>query len=182
MALTDLVSRHNWDGSADDIEATMSDFYPDVMELAYSDVGPRLPVDVSFDLSNPAIRKTIKKLATKVRDVSDTTRNEIRAIIDTATQEGLSVGDIAKRIMERGEINSRSRAVMVARSESAVAYNLGATHAYEDAGVKKVEVLDGDDDEECANANGQIWTLEEARDNPIAHPNCLRAFAPYLED
>jgi hypothetical protein len=49
-------------------------------------------------------------------------------------------------------------------------------------GVKEVEVLDGDDDEECASANGQIWTLEEASDNPLGHPNCTRAFAPHLGD
>lgn len=181
MALSDVLSGYDWDGSADAIEGTMSDFYPSVMGLAYEDASRLLPVDVSFDLSNPAIRKTIKGLAKKVRDVSDTTRNEIRAIVDAATQEGLSIPDIAKRIKERGEINSMSRAVMIARTESAVAYSTGSVLAYREAGVEKVEVLDGDDDEECASANGAIWTLEEAQANPIGHPNCTRAFVPVVE-
>jgi hypothetical protein len=46
------------------------------------------------------------------------------------------------------------------------------------AGVTHVEVSDGDDDDDCADADGQVWTLEEALANPIAHPNCVRSFAP----
>lgn len=175
------MDSHNWAGSADELEDIMRDFYPSVMELAYGDANRLLPVDVSFDLSNPAIKKIINQMARKVRNVAETTRDEIRAIIDTGTSEGLSVTEMAKRIRERGEINSKSRSLMIARTESAVAYNMGATHAYEDAGVKKVEVLDGDSDDECASANGQVWTLQEARDNPIAHPACVRAFAPIIE-
>jgi hypothetical protein len=44
-----------------------------------------------------------------------------------------------------------------------------------------VDVLDGDDDEPCASANGARWTVEEAEANPLGHPNCTRAFSPVVE-
>jgi hypothetical protein len=46
-------------------------------------------------------------------------------------------------------------------------------------GFDHVLVSDGEDfDEPCQAANGAVWTLEEARDNSIEHPNCRRAFVP----
>ena len=59
--------------------------------------------------------------------------------------------------------------------------NHGTVVASRQAGVTHVEVSDGDDDEACAHANGQVWTLEEALANPVAHPNCTRSFSP-VED
>lgn len=181
MALLDTVEGYGWEESADDLEERMRDFYPGVMKLAYSDANAALPVDVAFDLSNPAIKKTIRQLARKVRNVTETTRDEIRAIIDRGTEAGLSVSDMAKQIRERGEIASKTRSLTIARTESAVAYSTGSVLAYKEAGVTKVEVLDSDDDEECASANGAIWTLEEAMEHPIGHPNCQRSFAPVVE-
>lgn len=70
------------------------------------------------------------------------------------------------------------RASRIARTERAIAANHGAMFGYAQAGVQEVEVLDGTEDEECAHANGQIWTVASALANPIAHPNCQRAFAP----
>lgn len=180
-ALAERIEGYGWEGSADDLEERMRDFYPGVMKLAYEQTGRTLPVDVAFDLSNPAIKKTIRQLAKKVRNVTETTREEIRAIIDRGTEAGLAPSEMAKQIRERGEIASKTRSLTIARTESAVAYSTGTVLACKEAGIEKVEVLDSDDDEECAAANGQIWTLEEAQANPIAHPNCTRAFAPVVD-
>jgi hypothetical protein len=74
---------------------------------------------------------------------------------------------------------SESRAGLIARTEIANANNLTGTAAYRDSGlVERVEVFDGTEDDACAAADGQIWTLDEADANPIEHPNCQRAFAP----
>ncbi|MBU7015544.1 MAG: hypothetical protein HXS43_12030, partial [Theionarchaea archaeon] len=48
--------------------------------------------------------------------------------------------------------------------------------------TNQVRVLDGDGCEECIEANGQIWTIEEAMANPLQHPNCLRDFEPHFEE
>lgn len=67
---------------------------------------------------------------------------------------------------------------MLIRTKSANAYNAGSLNKYASAGVKRVRVFDGmEDDPECADANGQIWTLDYAMEHVIEHPNCRRAFA-----
>ncbi len=190
MALADqLLDGYDWDASKGRIEDLLKEAYPDIMALAYDQAnGEELPVSVSFDVTNPRVQDTISGLAEKVRSVSDTTRQNIRDIIGTALageyDENLdrtvvpSYQEIARRIREAGEIDSTSRSKTIARTETAVALNTGSLLAYRDAGLEQVTVLDGDDDPECSEANGSVWTLEEAEANPIAHPNCVRAFAP----
>jgi hypothetical protein len=70
------------------------------------------------------------------------------------------------------------RAARIARTERAIAANQGAMFGYAQAGVQEVEVLDGTEDEACARANGQVWSVAYALANPIEHPNCTRAFTP----
>jgi hypothetical protein len=70
---------------------------------------------------------------------------------------------------------------MIAQTETAVAFNTGAVLSYREAGIEKVEVLDGDEDEDCASVNGTTQTLEWAMDNPVAHPHCTRAFSPVVD-
>jgi uncharacterized protein with gpF-like domain len=127
------------------------------------------------------VQDKIDGLAKKVRNVPETTRDSIRGWVKAGTEDGWSVDKIARQIREDGQDISKSRATTIARSESATAYNGGATLAYRDAGVEKVRVHDGDEDAECAEADGQIWTLDEAEANPIAHPNCTRAFSAVIE-
>jgi hypothetical protein len=81
-----------------------------------------------------------------------------------------------------GEVNSISRARRIARSETATAYNLGSLTAYQEAGIKEVEVFDGDEHEPCRSNNGARWSIEKARANPLCHPNGTLAFAAVVED
>ena len=36
--------------------------------------------------------------------------------------------------------------------------------------------------EVCRALDGSVVKLEWAKENPLQHPNCVRAFAPYFED
>ncbi len=66
---------------------------------------------------------------------------------------------------------------MLVRTKSANAYNSGTLNKYAEEGVRRVKVFDGVEDDQCAQANGETWSLRYAMNNPIAHPNCIRAFA-----
>ena len=33
-------------------------------------------------------------------------------------------------------------------------------------------------DADCAEANGSVWSVKHARENPLQHPNCVRQFHP----
>jgi SPP1 gp7 family putative phage head morphogenesis protein len=192
--LLDRLDSMDFGDDADAIEAFMrEEIYPAIFGVAYDEAnGMDLPISVEFDVTDPNVKKAIDKLATRIRGVADTTKDSIRSTVSKALEGEYNEGagrviipsnkEIAKRIREQGDIDSESRALTIARTETATGLNLGHTFAYEDAGVDQVEVMDGDDDEDCAAANGQIWSLDDARDNPIAHPNCTRSFAPYVTD
>jgi hypothetical protein len=172
----------DWAAFGEDTAGTMMTYYKQLFQLAHDDAGNLLTDLVDFDLSNPNIKKTLDSLATNIKGITDTMKDEVRALTDQATEEGWSTKQLADAIREKGVTSSVSRASMISRTETGTAYNLGAMIAYESAGVDKVQVLDGDEDETCAAADGQVWTLDEARDNPLGHPNCTRAFTPYLGD
>lgn len=171
----------NWDEMGDDVAETMKPYYAQLFELSYDDAGSVIGDALDFDLSNPQVKKTLSSLAKQIKSVADTTRDEIRGLVGRATEEGWSVGKLAAQIREHGDNMSKSRSLLISRTESGTGYNLGATLAYEQAGLSKVDVLDGDDDEACSSVNGTTQTLEWARANPLGHPNCTRAFLPHLD-
>lgn len=72
---------------------------------------------------------------------------------------------------------------MLARTQTALAYNHGTLNAVGKTGVKYMEVFDGfgcgwfghDDSDK---ANGTVRTIEECATAVISHPRCQRAFGP----
>lgn len=167
------------DGSQ--VASLMQKHYQALLEDAFLDAADN-GVDVAFDLANPYVQTVLADLAKNIRAVADTTRDEIRALVGRQAEEGWSVEELAKQIRERGAVASRTRSLTIARTETGQAYNRGAVAAYRAGGITHVDVLDGDDDEVCAAANGARWTLAEAEANPLGHPNCVRAFSPVLPD
>lgn len=72
---------------------------------------------------------------------------------------------------------------MVSRTQSALAYNYGGMQQAIEEQTPMLECFDGDecgwtDHDDPDPADGKIVTVDEAAEYPIAHPNCLRAFAP----
>lgn len=163
----------------DGVERLMRRFHPLVVESAFADAS-LAGVPVAFDLEMEEVQGVLDRLAKDVRRVAETTREDVRRLVGQQAEHGWTVDDLAQRILETGEINSVSRATAIARTETGMAYNLGSITAYRTAGLTHVDVLDGDDDEPCASANGSRWTLEEAEQNPLGHPNCVRAFQPVV--
>jgi len=165
----------------DEIAGLWNKFYPLILAQSWDDVTAELGVELAFDLENIYVREVLSELAKKVRDVAETTKEEIRRLVGKQAEEGWDIARLAKEIRGLKETHSLARARTIARTETGAAYNLGSLTGYQEAGVKKVEVFDGDDDEPCKSANGAIWTIEEARANPLGHPNCQRAFAAVVE-
>jgi SPP1 gp7 family putative phage head morphogenesis protein len=115
--------------------------------------------------------------------VSDTVRETVRNAIAEAVRSGKSYTDLAKELQDT--LESPARAMVTARTETAVAYNVGAGTNYAAQGVERVEVSDGNGPGSCAECdavNGEIWTVDEMIANPIEHPNCTRAFIPLSEE
>jgi hypothetical protein len=166
--------------SGDTIAKLMQPFYQALLEDAFLDAADA-GVEAVFDLANPYVQATLDALTKQIRAVAETTKDDIRLLVGRQAEEGWSSEELAKQIRAKGDIASRSRSLTIARTESGTAYNQGAIAAYRAGGITHVDVLDGDDDEPCASANGARWTVEEAEANPLGHPNCTRAFSPVVE-
>ena len=73
---------------------------------------------------------------------------------------------------------SDSQLSLITRTESGHYYNEAILQVAEASGRDRVLVTDGDYDPACAEANGSVWSVEEARARRLEHPNCTRSFIP----
>lgn len=172
------------DGSA--VAKLMAPFYRQLLKDAFADASDA-GVDVTFDLENEFVQQVLGSLAKNIKGVAETTKDEIRALVSKQASEGWSVERLQKEIRAKGEIASRSRALTVARTETAAAYSQGSIAAYQASGVvKQTEWLLGPDPcEICQGLDGLKADLgEEFADGisaPPAHPNCTCALSPIID-
>jgi hypothetical protein len=110
-------------------------------------------------------------------EIEETTRGEINGLLGRAIEEGWSYQQLGREVQASG-IFEGWRADMIARTEIALAQAKGTAIALREAGVERVVIQDGDSDEACQEADGQVWDIEEYEDNPIEHPNCVRSARP----
>lgn len=189
MTEDDILDGIDFNGHKKRLGEIVKKYGPALLKVAYNGAASKLPVDVTFDGSNPAVKGVLKAIASRVVGISNSTRDDLRSTIGRALQgekddEGRtvvpSIQEIRKRIQAQGDITSKSRAQLIARTETANAGRQGSLLAYGDANVKKVEALDTDNDEECAARNGKVFTVEEAAEiDP--HPNCVLSWSPVIE-
>jgi hypothetical protein len=164
-----------------DLERTTKKYYAEVISASWDAWNGALGMEVEFSLSDPAVVAAMKQAGSRIRDIGQTTRDEVRTLLDQATREGWTIGQLTPELRALVEETYKGRARAIARTELGTAQNLAGTERYDAAGVKYVEVFDGggeDSDDICTGLNGTIQTLEWARDNPLQHPNCTRAFGP----
>jgi HK97 family phage portal protein len=151
--------------------------------------------------SESLIARTLKALANRpegIASVSGRVKNEVLEEV----REGIAHGLTYRQIAEGGTFTSTQagapdvtikgikgvyeeyttwQAERIARTEAAVTFNQSSAGLMREAGIESVDIMDGDEDEECADANGSRWTLEEYEANPISHPNCTRIGLPVIE-
>ncbi len=126
---------------------------------------------------------------------------DMRADINAKITAGLEGGWSPQRLgNELTDILGRSRAMTVARTETAFAFNEGTILAMEDAAIENVRILDGSGClpighrdgapaasgtvgvvEEANEANNQIWPVAEFRIRKVGHPNCVRAAVIHID-
>jgi Phage Mu protein F like protein len=123
-------------------------------------------------LGSPAhgiIASILSRGATRVTAINETTRKELRALIAQAVDAGLGPAEAGDLIQAATQF-SEYRAERIARTELTAAYNAAALQSYGTYGVGRVEASDGDEDEECAQRDGQVYSVDEAM-SIEDHPN-----------
>lgn len=152
-----------------------------VLADAAADASALTGVAISGEAGAAIYAATFAGLAERVVGIDATTKAAIRAAVRAANLAGEGMPELAARIAALGEFGP-NRAETIARTESGTAYNTLSVAAYRASGVvTTVTVLDGADDGPCADANGSVWTLDEAAKRPLEHPRCVRAFSPIVE-
>lgn len=135
--------------------------------------------DGEWRSNDPGVRAFgVQYVAQRIVQIDDTTRDRVQTIVEAYfasldAGESASLVDLGATISDAFEDMSRSRAATIARTETGYAVNHGAAFNYRQNGFDYVEIADGDSDEECAEADGQIWSIDYFLANALEHPNCL---------
>jgi SPP1 gp7 family putative phage head morphogenesis protein len=136
-------------------------------------------IEVIFPADKAAVLSD-NSAASMVTRIDETTKKELRKEITKAVKEQKTWQELKTKIQNNYGF-SEKRAEVIARTETGRLYNEGACWHWKESGlVKYVEVIDGDGCDICSEINGQIWTIEQALNNPIEHPNCVREFYPVI--
>lgn len=134
--------------------------------------------------------------------VKATTKELIRELVHNEVLQKLVTGETAKQLGQRiakqllaehaiaavtykngARHTIGDYAEMVARSQTAIAYNRGSLEQCRANGVFYVDVFDGPEcgwtsHDDTDLANGSTRTIEEAAAFSISHPRCARSFGP----
>jgi SPP1 gp7 family putative phage head morphogenesis protein len=127
---------------------------------------------------NRVLQRLLSRLGTRIKGINETTREKIAAAI----KEGVEAGDGAAQLGDRVEAAAafdEYRAELIARTESARVLNESQIESFREFGVGKVRAIDGDDDPECAERNGQEFDLDDALD-VSDHPNGTLDWSPVV--
>jgi SPP1 gp7 family putative phage head morphogenesis protein len=129
--------------------------------------------------ADPVVDRILLKGAARVTDINATTRDAIAAIIADGVESDASLNEIIDSI-EAGAMFDEYRSELIARTELMFAYNASAIESYRDGGVQMLEAIDGDGDPECAERDGQTFSVDEA-DGIDDHPNGTLDWVPVFE-
>lgn len=177
---------YDFEGAGDAVEKLLRPYYEELLGVAYDDADELLPVNVSFDVGSSHIEEAIDGLAKRIRGVADTTRDDVRRWVDLGTSEGLSMAQIAEQIRGQADIQSKSRALAIARTETAQAYSAGSVLAYKEGGLTKKQWLaTADSCDLCAEMDGEVAEMDKDFSGGVAHPplhtNCTCAVSPVVD-
>jgi HK97 family phage portal protein len=171
--------------------ALLKRWYIAIIEASWETMNLSLGVTVAFDLTDPAVTRALAGAGKRVKEIIETTRQELENCLKYANENGWSIGrlvrgdDEQRGIRDIVEQTYKGRAETVARTELGEAQNRAAAERYKASGVGLVEILDNgndDDDEPCKIAAGQNWTTGYFGEHLLEHPRCTRAGAPYFGD
>lgn len=141
-----------------------------------------------FGVTNPRAADWARSHAGElVAELDGVTRDRVEALLRDLLGEAfdnpaVSAADVRDALLGAFDQMSESRAELIAGFEIATAAGKGAADAFGDTGVAAVLISDGtDSDEACAEADGQVWSIEYYAANVLEHPNCGRSASPLSE-
>lgn len=138
----------------------------------------------AFDATVPAVRAWQEERAKYFADtINETTADALTETLKEGLGAGESIPELAKRIED---VYAGRDPVRIARTEASAAANFGTERGFEQAGVKQVEwLVVNPEDEDCISNAGVVMPIGKAFPSgdvrPPVHPNCVCTLLPVIE-
>ena len=119
-----------------------------------------------------------------LRGITDEMNKQIIKELTDGVQLGESIPKLAKRLTGRVDKIGKTRATMMARTETINAFTQGAELRYAQAGIKTLEWLTAHDDrtcDDCLELDGKRFSIKSAHVRPPLHPRCRCAILPVID-
>lgn len=177
----DPLTLLDWTAEDATLLTIVESHFTDVAQLAIPFVGEQLGITVAFDLANPYIARVLDGVGVLVKGLNADSLKMLQGAIESGMAAGDGTDVIAGNLSDLVAGWSDARALTIARTETAHAYNWAATAGYRDSGIVPDCICldspdcgwDGHDDPELAD--GTVRSLDEAESFPTSHPNAIIA-------
>lgn len=131
----------------------------------------QLGADVSFTLKNPLVDDYLDAWREqKIAGITKTTRDQVTALLQNASAEGVGIDEMKRRLRETFEGWTSSKAETVARTEVVGASNAANLAAYQISGLVEgkewLAVQDENTRESHSEMDGQERSIHDAFDSP----------------
>lgn len=142
--------------------------------------------DMAFNAGSEAIARFIKERASYFSEsVNTTTRDAILSQVQEGIDKSETIDELSQRVHNVFEEATTARTEMIARTEVSASSNFGATEAYKQGGIEKIQwVVVAPEDEDCLENDGAIVKIGESFPNgdvqPPVHPNCVCTTIPIV--
>lgn len=184
-----------WDGATEDskLRNTVRGLYVAAGRSSLQVVADQLGRFVYGDSVDRVLADLLAYGGERIADINARTLQAISIELAEGTRRGYSVNQLIDGVAAegyKGVLNvglengvgvwGDARAETIARTETMLSYNRATLDAYREFQVERVTAYDGDDDDVCAERNGQVFSIDEAF--AIAdHPNGTLDWAPALD-
>lgn len=173
------------------LEREMRGIYTSGVQRAVDDINKITGSSVNLNTSNPFIAKAISNLGRRITtgltdrngnkiSVAENTLSELQGIIEKSVNESWGINELQDAISDKFDQWQSYRARMIARTESRAAWDAGAKVAYQEIGVKEVDIVGCtmfEPDSDCGAQNIPV----EKIDTLSFHPNHIGVPAPSEE-
>lgn len=128
----------------------------------------------------------------RITGINEGTRDAVRAQLAEGVRRGYSINQlidgvaseafagVSNAVLDNGTLAfDPYRAEVISRTETALSFNRAAISGYGEFGIREVQAIDGDGDEQCAARDGHTFTVADAY-GIEDHPNGTLDWIPII--
>lgn len=144
--------------------------------IHHGEIGLKPAGDIDYEA---LIDQLVDRKESGVAAITESFKSMVAARVKEARSGSSTLPEIQAEVQSAISDWITKSAPAVALTEATRAYNESTLAVAEGSGYSHVLVSDGtESDAACAEADGQVWTIADARDKSMEHARCRRAFVP----